>query len=117
MKLRAFAISAALLAPAAASADVWKVTEGADGKTKGTWDISMTGPSFKGVATMTGPGGQAVKYNIAGSQQNGGYVFQRIQPSDGVTCAYIGKSRGANAIGGTSMCNGVNTPWSAVKGN
>lgn len=115
MKRLALAFSLAL-APAVASAETWMVVEGA-GKVKGSWTVSTAGPSINGAATMKNENGMAIAYKLAGNAQNGNYVIQRIQPSDGVACTYIGKAAGPKAIHGTAKCGRNDAPWSAVKAN
>ena len=112
------AIAAALaLAPSAASAETWMVVEGAHGQTKRAWTVMLAGPAINGVATMKTGRGVALKYEIAGNAQGGNYVIQRVAPSDGVACTYIGKSTGPKAVNGTARCGDRSSPWKAVRSN
>ncbi|MFT4098864.1 MAG: hypothetical protein QM651_17225 [Rhodoblastus sp.] len=117
MKNRIAVAAALLLAPAAASAETWTVVEGADGKTKGVWTVVLAGPAINGVATMKTGRGVAVTYDIAGNAQGGNYVIQRVAPSDGVACTYIGKSAGPTAVNGAARCGDRSSPWKAVRSN
>ena len=51
MKRAALALVLAL-APATASAETWMVVEGADGKMKGSWTVTVAGASVNGAAAM-----------------------------------------------------------------
>ncbi len=115
MKRTAFVVALAL-APAAASAETWMVVEGADGKMKGVWTVTAAGPTINGVATMKNGRGMAVGYKIAGSAQGGNYVLQRVDPSDGVACVYVGKPAG-KTIAGTAKCGRDSAQWKASKTN
>jgi len=115
MKRIALALGLAL-APAAASAETWLVVEGA-GRVKGSWTVSIAGPSINGSAAMKNEQGMAIAYKLAGNARNGNYVIQRIQPSDGVACTYIGKAAGPKAISGAAKCGRNDMQWSAVKVN
>lgn len=116
MKRLAFALSLAL-APAIASAETWMVVEGANGKVKGSWTVAVAGPSINGAAAMKNENGMAIAYKIAGNAQNGDYVIQRIQPTDGVACTYVGKAAGPKTINGTAKCGRDNVQWSATRVN
>jgi len=116
MKRATFAFVLAL-APVAASAETWMVVEGADGKVKGAWNITVAGPALNGAATMKDGRGMAITYKVAGNAQGGNYVLQRVTPSDGVACDYIGKAAGPKAINGTVKCGRNSAPWKAVKAN
>ena len=105
------------LVPLAASAETWMVVEGADGKTKGSWNVTAAGPAIKGVAAMKDGRGGPVSYQVAGNNQNGTYVIQRINPSDGLACTAVGKAAGPKAINGTAKCGNASASWSAVKTN
>lgn len=112
----AFACALALV-PAAASAETWMVVEGADGRTKGAWNVVVAGAAINGAATMTSDRGPALTYRVAGSNQNGNYVLQRVAPSDGVACTYVGKPSGAKAIAGVAKCGGKSAVWKVVRTN
>lgn len=116
MKRIAFAIALALV-PAAASAETWMVVEGADGKVKGAWTVTVAGPTVNGVAAMKDSRGMTIAYKIVGTAQGDNYVLQRVSPSDGVACDYIGKAAGPKAINGTAKCGRASAPWKAVKSN
>lgn len=116
MKRIAFAAALALV-PAAASAETWMVVEGADGKVKGAWTVTVAGAIVNGAATMKDGRGMTISYQIAGNAQGGNYALQRVSPSDGVACDYIGKAAGPKAINGTAKCGRVSAPWKAVKAN
>ena len=116
MKRSAIAFALALF-PAVASAETWMVVEGADGKTKGSWTVTVSGPAINGAATMKTGRGAAVAYKIAGDMQGGNYVLQRIQPSDGVACTYVGKAAGPKAINGSANCGAKSAQWKAVRAN
>lgn len=116
MKRIAFATALALV-PAAASAETWMVVEGADGKTKGAWTVTVAGVAVNGAATMKDGRGVTISYKIAGNAQGGNYVLQRVAPSDSVACDYIGKAAGPRAIHGTAKCGRASAPWKAVKTN
>ena len=109
--------SALALVPAAACAETWMVVEGADGKVKGAWIVTAAGPALNGAATMKDGRGVAVNYQLAGNNQGGTYVIQRIKPTDGVACTYVGKASGPKAISGTVKCGTISAPWTAVKTN
>lgn len=116
MKPAAIALVVAL-APAAASAETWMVVEGADGKVKGAWTVTAAGAALNGAASMKDGRGAAITYRIAGNTQGGDYVLQRVAPSDGVACDYIGKAAGPKAINGMVKCGRATAPWKAVKTN
>ena len=116
MKRIAFATALALI-PAAASAETWMVVEGADGKVKGAWTVTVAGAAVNGAAAMKDGRGVTISYKIAGNAQGGNYVLQRVATSDGVACDYVGKSAGPKAINGTAKCGRVSAPWKAVKAN
>lgn len=105
------------LAPVAASAETWMVVEGADGRMKGSWTVTVAGPVVNGAAAMKDGRGMAISYKIAGNAQGGNYVLQRVAPSDGVACDYVGKAAGPKAINGTAKCGRASAPWKAVKTN
>ncbi|MCC0003787.1 MAG: hypothetical protein H6872_01030 [Methylobacteriaceae bacterium] len=117
MKNRIALAFALALVPAAACAETWMVVEGADGKVKGAWTVNVAGAAINGAAAMKNERGMAVTYKVAGDNQNGNYVIQRIQPSDGVACTYVGKAAGPKAINGTAKCGRDSAQWSAVKTN
>lgn len=116
MKRAALALVLAL-APATASAETWMVVEGADGKMKGSWTVTVAGASVNGAAAMKDGRGVAISYKVAGNAQGGNYVLQRIAPSDGVACDYVGKAAGPKAINGVAKCGRASAPWKAVKTN
>lgn len=116
--MKRIAIASALaLVPAAASAETWMVVEGGDGRLKGEWNVVLAGPAINGAAAMKGARGAAVTYRLAGNLQGGNYVIQRVAPSDGVACTYVGKANGPKAIKGTARCGTKSAVWKAVRGN
>lgn len=117
MMKRIALVSALALVPAAACAETWMVVEGADGKVKGSWIVTAAGPALNGAATMKDGRGVAVSYKVAGNNQGGNYVIQRVSPSDGLACTYVGKAAGPKAINGTAKCGRDSAPWKAVKTN
>ncbi|HMN72255.1 MAG TPA: hypothetical protein PKA55_10355 [Rhodoblastus sp.] len=117
MRKRIAFAAALALAPAAASAETWMVVEGADGRTKGAWSVVLAGSAINGAATMKTGRGATVTYQIAGNVQGGNYVIQRVSPSDGVACAYVGKAAGPKAINGSAKCGTKSAPWKAVRAN
>lgn len=93
------------------------VVEGVDGKVKGSWTVNVAGPAINGAAAMKTERGMAVTYKVAGNAQGDNYVIQRIQPSDGVACTYVGKAAGPKAIKGTANCGRDNVRWTALRTN
>ena len=115
MNARAILVSlSVVLAPTAALAESWTVTEGAGGKVKGSWNVTVAGGTINGSATMTGANGRPLTYGVSGAMKDGSYTLHRVNPSDGVACIYVGRPQGSGASG-SSICNGQNAPWIVVR--
>lgn len=114
MYMRMLALAAALLTPAAASAEIWRVSEGPNGAIKGQWNIQISGDAVTGTATM-GSGAGPLTYAIVGAVKDGRIAVKRANPSNGKVCDYSARL-GAEDFTGAAVCAGEHGPWVVKRG-
>ena len=101
---------AALAFPGVAAAETWRVVEGPQGATKGSWNVTISGETVTGNGTMDGSSGGRVTYSVVGALKDGYFLLKRANPRDGVPCDYVGKAAG-EGFRGSATCNGQQGPW------
>ena len=114
MKIVPFAILASALMTGSALADIWSVTEGAGGRIKGQWQVTVRDGAVTGNATMAGADGRPLTYALSGAVSDGEFTINRVRASDNVACVYRGARKGDLAASGTAFCNGSASGWMAV---
>lgn len=110
MRMTSVLMIAALLAPGAAVAETWRVAEGQQGAVKGQWNITISGETVTGAASMDAPPGGKLTYSVVGSLKDGRLHLKRANPSNGVACDYVANIASEGFNGG-SICGGQQGPW------
>jgi hypothetical protein len=110
MRMTSVFMIAALLAPGAAVAETWRVAEGQQGAIKGQWNITISGETVTGAATMDAPPGGRLTYSVVGSLKDGRLILKRANPSNGVGCDYVATIASEEFRGG-AVCGGQQGPW------
>lgn len=114
MSMRILALAAALLASSAASAEIWRVSEGPGGAVKGQWNIQISGEAVTGTANMISPAGP-LTYSIVGAVKEGRIALKRANPSNGKTCDYSARMSSEDFTG-AAVCAGDHGPWVVKRG-
>lgn len=99
----------------AAKTDVWKVTEGPNGSTKGVWTVTFDEGHVSGQAQMMTPSNQPLGYKFEGTARHKVFSFTRTVSSDNQICTYTGKlSDNRTLILGQVTCGDAYAPWVAM---
>jgi hypothetical protein len=110
MRIHGLIFVAALAFPGVAAAEMWRVVEGPQGAIKGQWNITISGSTVSGDATMDAPPGGRLTYSVVGSLKDGRLILKRANPSNGVGCEYVATIASEGFKGG-AVCDGQQGPW------
>ena len=113
---RVVAIVAGLAASFAspAAAENWRVFEGNNGSTKGSWSLTTANGAITGHAHMVTIINQNVDYAVVGTTDGENFNLRRMGASDGKACAYNGRvSLDRKQIQGAAHCDDGDWPWIA----
>lgn len=105
---------AASAAQAEQAAEIWSIDEGAGpSMVHGTWAMILQddGVNLVGKGSMSDGRGMVKPINVAGDKQGDVYVLHGVDgPEAG--CIYRGVLyEQGTKIGGSKMCQGMNSPW------
>ena len=99
-----------LTSAAWAGSNAAQVMEGPNGAVRGTWNMTIEEGVVSGSARMRSANGTALTYAITGQVKDGTMTAQRVQPSNGEGCIYVGRDE-KDMITGTARCGKNSYSW------
>ena len=116
--MKRIAVAAAFLGAAltTASAETWKIVDGAPKGLNNMWQVDMQGEKLTvstGVISSGAPGASPQRVSFAGVMLKGEYHLSMPPSAAGPACNIVGKLEKQDEIVGVVTCGGKTTLWRA----
>jgi hypothetical protein len=116
--MKRIAVAAVFLGAAlnTASAETWRIVDGAPKGLTNMWQVDMQGEKLTasaGVVSPGGPGGGTQRVSFSGVMLKGEYHLAMPASAAGPACNIVGKLEKQDEIVGVVTCGGKTTLWRA----